>query len=122
MDMRILIIQAWILVMALALDAFACAFGYGAGKIKIPFKSNVLINIITSILLAVGLFFGTVIGHFLPETSAEWAAFGILFALGFYKLFDIAIKKSIRKHNGINKNVAFSLFNLNFLLNIYANP
>jgi len=122
METIIMVMQAWMLVIALGIDAFACAFGYGASKIKIPFKAVMLINIVTSGLLSAGLFFGTAIGHFLPEEAAEWIAFGILVALGIYKLFDSAVKKAIRKRNGINKNIEFSLFKLNFLLKIYANP
>jgi len=110
------------LVIALGIDAFACAFGYGASKIKIPFKSVMLINIVTSVLLAAGLFFGAVIGNFMPEETSKWVAFTILLALGIYKLFDSVIKKTIRKHNGVDKKIEFSLFNLKFLLNIYADP
>lgn len=108
-------------MLALGIDAFACAFGYGSSKIKIPFKSVMLITIVTSVLLAVGLFFGTAIGAFLPEETTEWAAFAILFTLGIYKLFVNTIKKIIRKQN-INKKVEFSVLNLRFLLNIYADP
>lgn len=122
MEIMILIFQAWMLVMALGIDAFACAFGYGASKVKIPFKSVMLINIVTTVLLAAGLLFGTVIGNLLPEEAAVWIAFTILFTLGIYKLFDSAIKKIIRSRNGIDKNVEFSLLNLKFLLKIYANP
>ena len=122
METVIIVFQAWMLVVALGIDAFACAFGYGASKIKIPLKSVMLINIVTSALLAAGLFFGRIIGNFLPEETAKWVAFAILFALGTYKLFDSAIKKTIRKHNGVDKKIEFSLFNLKFLLNIYADP
>jgi len=118
----IIVFQAWMLVIALGIDAFACAFGYGASKIKIPFKSVMLINFVTSVLLAVGLFFGSIIGNFLPEEAAGWVSFTILFALGIYKLFDSAIKNIIRKHNGVDKKIQFSLFSLKFLLNIYADP
>lgn len=122
MSMLVLIFQAWILVFALGIDAFACSFGYGASKIKIPFKSVLVINVICTSLLAIGLFLGTIINNFLSENIATWIAFAILFGLGLSKIFDSTIKSVIRKHNGIDKNFKFSFFNLSFIFNIYANP
>jgi len=122
MNIVIMVLQAWVLVIAIGIDAFVCSFGYGASKVKIPFKSVMIINLVCSALLAVGLFFGTTIGVFLPEVVAEWAAFAILFSLGIFKIFDSTIKNLIRKRNGVDKEVNFSLFNLKFLLKVYANP
>ena len=108
--------------MALGLDAFACSFGYGASKVKIPFKSVILINLVCSFLLAIGLFFGAAVGTLLPESTADWLAFAILLSLGIFKIFDSTIKKVIRNRKGIATEVKFSLFNVEFLLKIYANP
>ena len=124
MDMNtvMLVLGAWMLVIALGIDAFACSFGYGVNKVKIPLKSILMINLICSALLAVGLFFGSAIETFLSETAADWISFAILFSLGIYKLFDHTIKKIIQRHNGVDKEIRFSLFRLGFLLKIYANP
>ena len=114
--------QAWILVMALAIDAFVCSFGYGISKIKIPFKSVMVINAVCTSLLAIGLFLGAIINNFLSEDIAGWIAFVILFLLGISKIFDSAIKRLIRKNNGIDKDFKFSFFNLGFIFKVYANP
>ena len=117
-----LLLEVFILVVALAIDAFVCSFGYGANKIRIPFKSVLLINLVCTTLLAIGLVAGTFLGDCLPAAFTSWGSFLILFFLGVTKIFDSALKKLIRKHNGINKHFQFSLFSLGFVLNVYANP
>ena len=122
MNTLVMVFQAWMLVLAVGIDAFVCSFGYGSNKIKIPFKSVMVINIVCTLLIAAGLYFGVFINGFLSEGAAEWIAFAILFTLGLIKLFDSAIKGLIRKHNGIDKRLKFSLFNLKFIFKIYADP
>ena len=122
MNIIILLFQAWMLVLALGIDAFVCSFGYGASKIKIPSKSILVINIVCMSLLAIGLFLGVIISGFLSVDVASWIAFIILFGLGISKIFDSTIKQIIRKYNGIDKNFKFSLFNLSFIFKIYADP
>ena len=122
MNLIIVVFQAWILVMAIGIDAFVCSFGYGTNKIRIPFRSAMVINLVCTALLGVGLIFGTAIGSLLPESMADWIAFTILFLLGISKIFDSAIKGVIRRHNGINKEVKFSLLSLGFMLKVYADP
>ena len=122
MNIIILLFQAWMLVLALGIDAFVCSFSYGASKIKIPFKSVLVINIVCVSLLAIGLFLGVIINSFLSADIAGWIAFIILFGLGISKIFDSTIKRVIRKYNGIDKDFKFSLFNLSFIFKIYADP
>ncbi|MCL1950102.1 MAG: manganese efflux pump [Turicibacter sp.] len=122
MSLLMLLLQALVLVVALAIDAFVCSFGYGTNKIKIPFRSVLAINGVCTLLLAIGLLIGDLLGGFMPLEITVWTSFLILFFLGMVKIFDSAIKKIIRKHNGINKNFSFSMLNLGFVLNVYANP
>ena len=122
MSVVLIILQAWMLVVALAIDAFVCSFSYGANKIKIPIKSAVIITLICSLFLGSGLLFGNIIGHYFPEKMGSWFSFIILFFLGMSKLFDSTIKNIIRKYNGIKKDFTFSLFQLGFVLQVYADP
>ena len=122
MNIIILLFQAWMLVLALGVDAFVCSFSYGASKIKIPFKSVLVINVVCMSLLAIGLFLGAIINSFLSDGAAGWIAFIILFGLGISKIFDSTIKQIIRKYNGFEKDFKFSLFNLSFIFKIYADP
>lgn len=110
------------LVVALSTDSFVSSFAYGTNKIKIPFLSVQVINVICSAILAVSLLLGSVIRQYIPSSLTTIICFCILFILGIIKLLDSTIKSIIRKHNNLNKEIKFSLFNLNFILNLYANP
>jgi len=122
MNMILLVLQTAMLLTALAIDSFACSFGYGINKIVIPFKSMMTINLICTVLLAIGLFFGVMVGQYIPENITTWFSFTLLFLLGIFKIFDSGIKKLVRKHNGVNKEIKFSIFNLGFVLYVYADP
>ena len=116
------VVEAFMLVMALTADTIVSGFAYGAKKIKIPFTSATIISVVCSAILAVSLFLGRFIGGILPSGLASAICFAVLLILGISKIFDSGIKNIIRKHNGLNKKVEFSAFNLGFILNIYANP
>ena len=115
-------IEAILLVTALAMDAFVASFAYGTNKIKIPFASIMVINLVCGIVLALSLFLGAIISPYLPPYITSSISFLILFLLGAAKLFDSSIKTFIRKHRSLKKELKFSMFNLNFILNVYADP
>ena len=115
----LILFQTFLLVLALGIDAFVCSFSYGANKIKIPLKSLLMINIITITLLFVGTMTAGLLSPIFPLFLLEWIPFLILFFLGISKIFEGVIKSFIRKHKGSGQ-VKFSLFNLGFILQIYA--
>ncbi len=115
-------LEAILLVIALSIDAFFASFAYGSNKIKIPLISIIIINVICTSILASSLFLGSIIGPYIPNHLTNGICFALLFVLGIVKLFDNWIKTLIRKHNKLNKELKFSMFNINFVLNIYANP
>jgi len=117
-----IILEALLLTSALSLDSFASGFAYGANKIKIPFLSAVIINIVCSIILGISLFLGSAIGQFIPKTTTLVICVVLLVILGLLKIFDSLIKNLIKKKQGINKEIKFSLLSLKFILSIYAKP
>lgn len=113
--------QALLLVLAISTDAFVAGIAYGASKIKIPLNSLLIIGIISTGMLALSLFAGDFIAPFLPDTMVKIICFSLLFLLGIIKLFDGAIKASIKKHRG-KRSFSFSALQLNFILQVYAEP
>jgi putative sporulation protein YtaF len=114
-------LQAAALVIAVSIDAFAASFGYGVNRVKIPFISAQVINIICASLLAAALFLGSISRSVLPPEAAAWIGFSILFILGVTKLFDSFIKRMIKSGKQFGK-LKFKLFSLNFILHVYAEP
>lgn len=84
--MLLTIFESIMIVTALSMDAFVASFAYGANRVKIPFSSVTVINVICSSILAISLFFGTIIGNFIPENITHIICFLILFVLGIMKL------------------------------------
>lgn len=110
------------LASALSMDAFVASFAYGSNKIKIPMLSIQIINIVCSSILGISLLVGTLVKQYIPDWLTIMICFTILFVLGIAKLLDSIIKSIIRKYNNFNKEIEFSMFNIKFILSLYANP
>ena len=95
---------------------------YGSNRIKIPFLSVQVINVICSLILGIALLLGSVVSRYIPSWFTGIICFIILFAIGLIKLLDSITKSIIRKYNNISKEIKFSFLNFKFILNLYANP
>ncbi len=116
------IVESVVFVIALSTDALIASIAYGSNKIKIPKSSVAVVSLVCTAALGLSLVLGTFLRPFLPSSILQLISFGILFILGVFKLLDNLIKSLINKHTTINKQIEFSMLNLNFILNIYANP
>lgn len=108
-------IEVFILIFCLSFDVLIASFAYGSDKIKIPFKSMFLINIIITLLFIISLFLGNVLSNVLNVNLIKIISFLILFCLGIFKLFEFSIKKYFGK---IKSEKKFKLFNFNFILQV----
>jgi len=116
------IAEAALLASALSVDTLAAGFAYGSKKIKIPFSSVMIINLICSSILGISLYAGAIVRRYLPGGLSLAVSFTILLIIGMIKLLDSITKSIIRKHNGIKKEISFSMLNFKLILNLYANP
>ena len=71
-------------------------------------------------ILGISLFFGNFIKEFLPKNSAVILSFFILFIIGIYRLFEGIFKALIQKKRHLDKPLKFKLFDINFVLQVYA--
>ena len=115
-------LESLILVTAISIDAFVASFAYGSNKIKIPFQSTIIISLVSSTILGISLLIGSFLGNYIDSSITIAISFVIMFLLGIIKLFDSSIKAIIRKNKCFKKEYKFSLFSLNFIINIYADP
>ncbi|MCL2527373.1 MAG: manganese efflux pump [Defluviitaleaceae bacterium] len=116
------IIEAAVLASSLSIDAFTAGFAYGSKKIHIPMSSIQIINLICCFITALALLMGAGLRAHIPEWLAIALAFTILFIMGLIKLLDGIIKSIILKHAELDKSIQFSLFSLQFILRLYADP
>lgn len=111
---------ALLLVSSLCIDSFVASIAYGASGIKIPIKSALIINTISTLTLAVSLLIGSVIKNFLPDGLPQALGFIILFFLGVYRLFEFFFKRYIKKRSTAVCPLKFKAFDFNFVLQVYA--
>jgi putative sporulation protein YtaF len=116
------ILEAVMIAASCSLDAFAVSLSYGSDRIKIPFGSACIINVISCLILGVSLFIGSAVRTLLPVRMAVIACFIILIVIGIGKLLDCLTKSLIRRNKNISKEVKFSMFNFKFILTLYADP
>lgn len=117
-----LIFEAFMLAVAVSMDAFVSSFAYGSSRIKIPMLSVMVVTLVCSFILGVSLLAGSLLRTFLPGWLTLSICFIILFTLGVVKFFDSITKSIIRRHNHFNRAVRFSMFNFHFILSLYADP
>lgn len=115
-------LEIFLLVLALSLDAFVVSFAYGTDHIKIPVGSSQVISILCTLMLGASLFIGSLLQSYLPASLTKTFCFGILFFFGIIKLFDGLLKGWIRQHTSFSKKVQFTWCNLHFIFRIYADP
>jgi len=116
------IIEAAVLASSLSIDAFTAGFAYGSKKIRIPMSSIQVINVICCLMTGLALLVGTGVRAHITEGLAIGIAFTVLFIIGLIKLMDGIIKSIILKHAKLDKSIQFSLFSLQFILRLYADP
>lgn len=117
-----MLLESFILVIALSLDAFVSCFAYGTNKIKIPFSSALVLTGVSTFILTVSLSLGFIIKPLVPVGLTHILCFILLFILGTIKLFDSSIKAHIRNKKGLLRSFAFRALSLSFILNVYADP
>lgn len=115
-------VEAIVIAVAISIDVFLGSFAYGSNKIKIPFISTQVINVICTFFIVVALLTGSIIKVYIPEWLIILLGFSILFILGIIKFLDSIVKSLIKKYNNYNKELSFSFLNLKFIINLYANP
>lgn len=116
------LLEALLLVTALSTDAFVASFGYGTNKIKIPPLSTAIISIVCTLITVASLVAGYLLRSVIPAGMTAVFCFIILFLIGVIRLFDSSIKAYIRKQREIHRKIKFTIFHLQFILNIYADP
>lgn len=116
--MLLSILESIMIVTALSMDAFVASFAYGANKVKIPFSSVTAINVICSSILAVSLFFGSIISNFIPQSLTHLICFLILFILGLTKFGESLVEWIKEKKGDIKKNIKISFIGINFDINM----
>ena len=113
------LLEILLLSLAICLDSFMSAFGYGVSKIKIPFTSALVMSIAGTLTLAISCFLGMWIGNVLSQNSIKYIAFSLLLCVGLYKFISELIKSIIEKRVKKEKSVEIKIFKRKISLEKY---
>ncbi|WP_250675967.1 sporulation membrane protein YtaF [Paraclostridium ghonii] len=114
-------IESLILVSSLCIDTFVASVAYGTDRIKIPFYSNIVINLVCSSFLGISLTLGGLLKDFLSPSTASILSFVLLLSLGFFRLFESFFKTYVQSFSNAGAPLTFKAFDFKFVLEIYAN-
>lgn len=117
-----ILLESALLVIALSTDAFIAGLSYGSNNIKIPWSSAQVMSFICTGILGVSILLGSFLKGYIPSELLKYISFTILILIGLAKLLDNIIKATIHKRSVAMKEIKFTMFDLNFILNIYVNP
>ena len=112
-------VNAVLLVGALSIDAFVASFAYATSKIKIPFKSALIINVVSTTILGIALFAGNFVSRFIPSIFTTSICFTMLLMLGLAKLFDSTLKALLGTRGSLTRNYEFKVSDFRFFLKVY---
>lgn len=113
-------LETLILVLSVSIDSFLASISYGTSKIKIPLKSILILDIISSTMLGLSLLIGGLLQNYISLNIAKIISFIILFCLGLYRLFEGMLKTYINKNYKNFSPLKFKLFDFQFVLQVYA--
>lgn len=112
------LLQSVVFVISLSTDAFAASIAYGAGGIRVPWRSAGIISAVCSTALAAALGVGSVLQRFFSPDALRWVCFVLLCGMGLLRLFDSALKNYIRRHQKLR--LRFAANHLHFIFTVYA--
>ena len=112
-----------ILALAVSIDSFSVGFTYGLRKMRIPFKSIMIIAGCSAVTLMIAMFIGHLIGQFLSPVLAEKIGGIILIVLGgwiIYQFFRPDKEKDVLLHEKIIVNLEIK--SLGLVIHILRKP
>lgn len=106
-----------LLVAAVSVDAFLASFAYGADKIRIPWLSAMIINIIGTAVLIFSLLASKLAGTAVSPEICRWMGFLILMFIGTASLFQNGLKSLLKKKR--EKKLSFSISGIGFVVSVF---
>ena len=104
------LLEILLLSLAICLDSFMSAVGYGVSKIKIPILSAFIMSFVGTLILGLSCFAGKWIGEILTEETIKYISFSLLLCIGLYKFLSEIVKSIIKSRIKNNKTAEIKFF------------
>ena len=110
------------IAVAASLDGFAIGISYGLKKISIPWISQIIIALATSIAFIIAILFGNILKVYLNPTIAKYLGAFILFLLGIISILQAKINESTVKGKALQTIATLRVKSLSIIIEILAEP
>ena len=109
-----------LLVTALCLDAFTASLSCGVSRTRIPPLPALVISLVCTAALALSAGLGAAATALIPPSVSGVVSFVLLLLIGAVKSLEYFLKRMISGKDNKNKQISMKLFDLNFVLTVYA--
>lgn len=106
--------ENWLLTAVLSLDTLFACMAYGIQKIKIPFRSALVMAAVGTCFLQISILARNFIGYLFPEEVIRYLGFAVLIIMGMLNIFQSLLKNIFRR----DKTFRLHISDFNFVLNI----
>ncbi|QUH25521.1 sporulation membrane protein YtaF [Serpentinicella alkaliphila] len=117
-------LESILIAIAISIDSLSVGIAYGVKKIKVPFPSLIILDILSVTLLGLGFFAGNILLKLVPEIWTQVIGGGILFIMGSYLLIQGWINYKYPSENivGPTPIAVISIESLGIAINILRDP
>lgn len=109
--------ESLFLAAALSVDSFAAGLSCGAGRVKIPLLSALIISGVGAGFLTLSLLLGGAAGGLIPQSLCKILSAGILGILGIISLFGSGLKACLRRQRG-KRRLHFRWSGVEFMISL----
>lgn len=107
-------LEIFLIVFSLSIDALVVSFAYGANKTKISLGQQCIITSISSSILVASIFIGGLLQKLLPSQFTAFICVFILATLGSLRLFEAFFKHYLHKKPDSCHTLGFSFLGIHF--------
>lgn len=115
-------LRVCLLVIAVGVDIFVASAAYGTNEIGISDGQIGMICGMSSLCLGGSVWLGSLLDGRIPERFTKEICFFSLLTLGCLKLADSGIRRYLRNHEAMHKDISFGFSQLRFLISVYSDP
>lgn len=108
------LLEIFLIIFSLSIDALVVSFAYGANKTKISLSQQFIITSISSSILVASIFIGGLLQKLLPSQFTAFICIFILATLGALRLFEAFFKHYLHKKPDNCHTLGFSFLGIHF--------
>ena len=112
-------LDSFLVVLVLSLDAFTASMAYGADRIRISLRSALVISGMGTAFLIISVGAGGILGNLIPSVFCTAVSVGILLTVGLLNFCQGAMKSFLRRKTDGTGNFHFKIREIAFVIEVF---